>query len=153
MNYQLIPSAIANPLDREAAIAAVKHYSDGKFFAVLFRHGSWAFPSWDESKIEGSIDHLKKVGAKRIQFEVREMDDGNYVVAFNEKVFTVVLRNEYLSLRDQIILEAKTPGVDETILAKEGAPEDYVFIGLFGRTRLLQDIEKPEPVAELSPTN
>jgi hypothetical protein len=132
-------------------MACVRTYSDGKFDAVLYEHGSWVFPSASSDKLAEGHRRLTDLGKGQINFEVRKMDDGNYIVAFNEKVFTVVLRDEYLDLRDKIISEAEGAPSEEFIVGKKGSPEDHLYIGLFGRTRLLRDIQSPEVVAQLSP--
>jgi hypothetical protein len=151
VKYKIIQAALDNAVDKGRVTACVKHYSDGKFDAVLYKHGSWVFPSASSGKLEDGRRHLTDLGKSQINFEVREMDDGNYVVAFNEKVFTVVLRDEFLGLREKIIAEAKATPSEEFIVGRKGAPEDHFYIGLFGRTRLLQDIQTPEVDGQLSP--
>jgi len=151
VKYKIIQAALDNAVDKDRVTTCVRHYSDGKFNAVLYKYGSWVFPSLSKDKPEDGDRRLADLGSKQINFEVREMDDGNYVVAFNDKVFTVVLRDEYQNLRDQIIAEAKASPVEEFILGKQGAPEDHLYIGLFGRTRLIHDIQNPKVIAELSP--
>lgn len=152
MKYKMIQAALNNVVDKGRVMACVQHYSNGKFDAVLYRHGSWVFPSASSDKLEDGRRRLTDLGNGQVNFEVREMDDGNYIVAFNEKVFTVVLRDEFLVLRDKIIAEAKAAPSEEFIVGRKGAPEDHFYIGLFGRTRLLQDMQSPEVVGQLSPT-
>lgn len=148
----MIQAALDNAVDKDRVTACVRHYSDGKFDAVLYEHGSWVFPSASPDKLEEGRRRLTDLGNGQVNFEVREMDDGNYIVAFNEKVFTVVLRDEFLDLRDKIIAEAKATPSEEFIVGKKDSPEDHLYIGLFGRTRLLRDIQSPEVVGQLSPT-
>lgn len=151
MKYKMLQVALDNAVDKDRVTACVRHYSDGKFDAVLYEHGSWVFPSASSDKLEEGHRRLTKLGKGQINFEVREMDDGNYIVAFNEKVFTVVLRDEFLDLRDKIIAEAKTTPSEEFIVGRKGSPEDHFYIGLFGRTRLLRDIQLPVVVGQLAP--
>jgi hypothetical protein len=147
----MIQAALDNAVDKDRVMACVRHYSDGKFDAVLYKHGSWVFPSASSDKLEEGRHRLTELGKGQINFEVREMDDGNYIVAFNEKVFTVVLCDEFFYLREKIIAEAKAPPSEEFIVGRKGSPEDHFYIGLFGRTRLLHDIQSPEVVGQLSP--
>lgn len=152
MKYKMIQAALDNVVDRGRVTVCVQHYSNGRFDALLYKYGSWVFPSASSGKLEDGFRRLTDLTKGRINFEVREMDDGNYIVAFNEKVFTVVLRDEFLVLRDKIITEAKATPSEEFIVGRKGAPEDHLYIGLFGRTRLLQDMQSPEVVGQLSPT-
>lgn len=147
----MLQVALDNAVDKDRVIACVRHYSDGKFDAVLYEHGSWVFPSASSDKLEEGRHRLTELGKGKINFEVREMDDGNYIVAFNEKVFTVVLRDEFLDLRDKIIAEAKATPSEEFIVGRKGSPEDHFYIGLFGRSRLLRDIQSPKAVGQLAP--
>lgn len=151
MKYKMIQTALDNVVDKNRVTACVQHYSNGRFDAVLYKHGSWVFPSASSDKLEDGCRRLTDLGKSQINFEVREMDDGNYVVAFNEKVFTVVLRDEFLGLRDKIIKEAKEAPSEEFIVGRKGSPEDHFYIGLFGRTRLLQDMQAPEVIGQLAP--
>jgi hypothetical protein len=131
----MIQAALDSVLNKDRVTACVQRYSNGKFDAVLYKHGSWVFPSASSDKLEDSRRRLTDLGKVQINFEVREMDDGNYIVAFNDKVYTVVLRDEFLVLRDKIIIEAKAALSEEFIVGRKGAPEDHLYIGLFGRTR------------------
>jgi hypothetical protein len=151
MKYNMNSAAFANAIDRDRLSDCVRRYSDEKFDAFLYKFGSWVFPSTSGDKLEESNRRLADVGAKQINFEVREMDDGNYIVRFSDKVFTVVLRDEYEKLRDQIVSEASASVSQEVILGKNDAPKDHLYIGLFGRMRLLRDVQEPEVIKMLSP--
>ena len=147
----MIQAALDSAVDKDQVTACVLRYSDGKFDAVLYEHGTWVFPSASSDKLEDGRRRLTDLGSGQINFEVREMDDGNYIVAFNEKVFTVVLHDEFSDLRDKVIAEAKATPSEEFILGRKGSPEDHLYIGLFGRTRLLRDIQSPVVAGQLSP--
>jgi hypothetical protein len=151
MKYNMISAALESAIDKDRLADCVRHYSDEKFDAFLYKFGSWVFPSASGDKLEESNRRLADVGNNRINFDVREMDDGNYVVRFSEKVFTVVLRDEYETLRERIVSEANASAAEEVILGKSGEPSEHLYIGLFGRTRLLRDIGEPEVVEMLSP--
>jgi hypothetical protein len=151
MKYNIISVAIDTGIDKGRLVDCVRRYSDEKFHAFLYKFGSWVFPSSSGGNVAESNRRLAEVVSRKINFDVREMDDGNYVVRFSEKVFTVVLRDEFERLRERVVLEASSGTSEEFILGKDDSRTEHLYIGLFGRTRLLQDLKEPEVIEMLAP--
>lgn len=152
MNYKMISAAFDFPIDKDRQCSCVRHYSDGKFFAAMYSHGTWVFPGSDGDRIEDGNRRLAAVGQQSIGFTVREMDDGNFIVGFNDHVFAVVLQEELKALSEKISLEiASFSGEGEQLLGLPNAPREHLYVGLLGRTRLLHDIMQPQILVSLSP--
>ncbi len=138
------PVALACPPDIDRVLKAVQHYSDGKPNpVVVFLNGTCVFAD-AESDIQASArKFLVEAGPASSDCVVHEMDDGNFLVGFSERVFGVVLRQEFDALRSTIIDELNTAAAnaEEVILRRPNDPLDHAYIGLFARTRCVRDIE------------
>lgn len=78
-------------------------------------------------------------------FRVKELSDGDYIVALNGTVGVFVGRDEFLAQKPLIqkdIEKLKFPS--EELLVPPGWTEEQFLVGLYGRAKLRGDIEAPE---------
>ncbi len=152
MAYKKVASALSIPVDWDRIERTVVYYANGKFHAEVYKNGTCVFPSVSlDGKVASGRELLVRIGDHPIDFTVKQMDDHNFIVRFNESVFSIVFADDYVENRSEIIRQATGAIADEVIVARPDSPEDHLFIGLFGRTRLLEDIQAPELVRAITP--
>jgi hypothetical protein len=95
---------------------------------------------------------LAALAGHQIDFTVKEMDDHNFVVRFTESVFSIVFTDEFTERQSEITQQAASAGGDEVLIGRPGAPQEHMLIGLYARTRLLEDIQKPALIRSIVPT-
>jgi hypothetical protein len=152
MNISVITAAVAlaSPIDIERLAKTVEFYSNGRFSSVFFEHGTCVFPPVGGVKAEEAKLCLNKISENQ-PFEVREMDDRNFIVKFTEEIFSVVFRDEFDSLKSEIIRQVNNSNSKENILGTNSNLKDGIYIGIFARTRLIQDKYDLKVASELSP--
>lgn len=152
MTYRRIPLALDAPPDLDRIQATLIRYTDGKFFAEIYRYGTCTFPVVSR---DGGVPNgralLAELAHRPLDFIIREMDDRNYVVKYNDSVFSIVFADEYALHRHEILIQAKATQTDEVIAKTLNAPQDHLLIGLYARTRLLQDIQELVPIKLIKP--
>ena len=139
-----IPAALATPADLDRVVASMRHYGDGEFAVGVLTYGTCFFPTPGQSFASELARLFGEMRDKSPDFEVREMDDRNYVVAFGEHVVAVVLRDEFERNRATIQKEASESESPERVLDVGGPPRDHLLIGLYARTRLFADMKDPQ---------
>lgn len=153
MTYKTIASALSVPADFDRIEKTANHYADGKFFVEIYKNGSCIFPPvLMENKAESGIKLLAALAGHQIDFTVKEMDDHNFVVRFTESVFSIVFADEFTERQSEITRQAASAGGDEVLIGRPGAPQEHMLIGLYARTRLLEDIQKPTLIRSIVPT-
>jgi hypothetical protein len=152
MNISVItaPIALTDPIDIDRLTKTVEYYSNGRFSSVFFKHGTCVFPPLGGAKTEEAKNCLKNIHENQ-PFEVREMDDGNFIVKFTDEVFSVVFRDEFYHRKNDIIREVSRSKSTENILGKRNTSEDHIYIGIFARTRLIKDVHSLNVASELVP--
>lgn len=76
-------------------------------------------------------------------FQVKRLQDGNFLVAFHSAVAVFVGKNELLERQAEIRIrmnDLKFPG--EQLLVPQGWAEDEFMAGLYGRGKLQRDIHE-----------
>ena len=144
------PTALSARVDVSRIEKALTYYSNGKFFVDVFAYGSCVFPNIGEEHVEESRRMLAEL-PNDINFEVREMDDHNFIVKFTEHVFSVVFLDEYENMKAEVLRDIERSNVTETILGRKGTPIEHLSIGVVARTRLLEDISGKNYVISVQP--
>ena len=153
MSYKIIASALSAPADFDRIEKTANLYADGKFFVEIYKNGTCVFPPVSkENKAESGVKLLIALCEHPIDFTVREMDDHNFVVRFTDSVFSIVFGNEFTERQSEIIQQAASAGGDEVVIGRPGAPQEHLLIGLYARTRLLEDIQRPTLIRSIVPT-
>lgn len=152
MTYKTIASALSAPADFDRIEKTANHYADGKFFVEIYKNGTCVFPPVSIEKAESGIKLLTALAEHQIDFIVKEMDDHNFVVRFTESVFSIVFTDEFTERQSEITQQAASAGEDEVLIGRPGAPQEHMLIGLYARTRLLEDIQKPSLIRSIVPT-
>lgn len=152
MTYKMVALALSIPVDLDRIQRTAAYYANGKFHAEVYKHGTCVFPSVSPNGKVGSGQRLLVgLGDHPIDFTVKEMDDRNFVVRFNDSVFSIVFGDEYAENRSDLIQQVTDAIADEVIAARPDSPNDHLFIGLYARTRLFEDIKAPELVRSVRP--
>jgi hypothetical protein len=141
-------SALVSKIDINLVDDAVNYYSNGRFSSAIFENGTCVLPPVDGNRNAGAISCLSKIKENQ-RFEVREMDDGNFIVKFSEFIFSVVFLDDYLKNKNQIIKDVLSSTSNEVILGKDNLSNDHIYIGIFARTRMLQDMHDRKIVKEV----
>jgi hypothetical protein len=144
------PIVLSVPADLNRIRETVTYYTGGKVFAAVFPNGSCVFPLKGSKVVQNSCEQLRNL-PRNADFEVREMDDSNFVVKFNEYIFGIVFRDEFNSLREAVSQEIRESQASETVLGKAGVSADHFLIGVVARTRLFHDADNPVPVVLIEP--
>jgi hypothetical protein len=140
-SIKIIRTALIVPVQSGRIIETVKYYANGKSRFGVLSNGTCFFPSFNLAFSDAAKSLLDGMESSPLDFKVREMDDGNFIVAFSEHVFSVVYSDEFSQYRLLIEKEAKSLSQDESILGDPNAPRNHFLIGLYARTRLLKDME------------
>jgi len=93
------------------------------------------------------------LAARHLDFTVTETDDHNFVVRFSESAFAVVFAREFAEAHAEIERHAHIAGAQEVLLGKAAAPREHLLIGLYARTRLLEDLKEPVLVRSVAPSS
>jgi hypothetical protein len=152
MTYKRIASALSVPLDLDRIQDALNYYTDGKFFAEIYKNGTCVFPPVIEKKVGSGVELLERINAHPIDFIVKEMDDHNFIVRFADSVFLIVFADEFLEHRHEITQQAASAVGDEIVMGAPDAPQDHLLIGLYARTRLLEDLQAPTLLRSITPS-
>jgi hypothetical protein len=142
------PVAVSDTIDFDRITKTVGYYTNDKVSSVIFKNGSCVFPPLGDGAVSNSIALLNDLRGK-MNFNVREMDDGNFVVGFGEHVFSIVFSDELERLRDDVVREIDQSSANETIVSRPDVSPEHLLIGIIARTRLIQDIDKPVVVASI----
>ncbi len=140
MNYTQVSAALTCPVDIERVVDRVRYYSNGKFAFGVLSSGTCFFIGTEGSITEQAKVLLDLVSGAPLDFVVKEMDDHNYIVRFNDKVFSIVFRDEFDLQRKSIEQEITDQVSTEKLISKTGVPPEHLLIGLYGRTRLIRDL-------------
>lgn len=152
MTYKIIPSALSAAVDIDRIEKTAGYYSDGKFFLEIYGSGTCVFPPVSmENKAESGGKLLAALIDHPVDVTVKEMDDHNFVIQFSNAVFAIVFADEFNERRDEISQQAEKAGDDEVVMGGPGAPKEHMLIGLYARTRLLEDIQAPVLVKTMVP--
>lgn len=145
------PTAISMPVDIERVRGAASYYTNGKSSVVIFAQGTCVFPPLGANAVSHSLSLMKELPAK-LSFVVREMDDRNFVVAFSEKVFAIVFKDDFDAMAAQVAHEIAQSTASEAVLGAPGKPTEHFHMGVVARTRLLKDSENPVVTASIGTT-
>ena len=112
---------------------------------VVYKNGTCVFPSIIDEKVDSHCyEFLKAVVSQSPDFEVSEMEDGNYLVSFTGPVYSLVLNDEFDKQKEHIVKSLNQGGLlpGEKILSGDGKqkPVEHYYIGLFARARLYADV-------------
>jgi hypothetical protein len=141
MTYKTIPLALSVAADVDRIEKTAGYYSDGKFFLEIYKNGTCVFPPVSiENKVESGEKLLAALIEHPVDFTVKEMDDHNFVIKFSDSVFAIVFADEFVERRYEINQQAESTSGDEVVMGRPGAPKEHMLIGLYARTRLLEDI-------------
>ncbi len=152
MTYKIIPSALSAAVDIDRIEKTASYYSDGKFFLEIYGNGSCVFPPVSmENKAESGGKLLAALIDHPVDFTVKEMDDHNFVIQFSNAVFAIVFADEFIERRDEISQQAENTVGDEVVIGRPSAPKEHMLIGLYARTRLLEDIQAPVLMRAMKP--
>lgn len=143
------PVALAEPVDIDRLSKTIEYYSNGRFSSVFFENGTCVFPPVDGNKSDAAKKCLESMAGNN-SFEVREMDDRNFIVKFTEEIFSVVFSDEFQRLKYEVIREINDSESSENIIGKDGGSDCHIYIGIFARTRLLEDVRDLRVVKELA---
>ena len=82
--------------ERQSMVAAAAtKYMDGKLSFIMFEHGTLCFfkagSAPDAAFAKAKLEHL---GRQHVDFTVRGMKDGNYLVSFGDPIFGLLLKEE-----------------------------------------------------------
>jgi hypothetical protein len=148
-----IELALIAPIDLERIQQTVVYYSNRKFYAEIYQNGTCVFPPISKSGVvQNGKGRLMELGSRHVDFVVKEMDDHNFVIRFNDYVFSIVFADEYLENRDQIRRHASSSNGDEMVVGALGSVSDHFLIGLYARTRLFEDVREPELARSIRPS-
>jgi hypothetical protein len=152
MTYKTIALALSIPVDVDRIQRTIVYYANGKFHMEIYENGTCVLPKvLPDGKIESGRRLLIEISEHPIDFFVREMDDHNFVVQFSNFIFSVVFSDEYYKNRNEIIQQARAMITDEVLVTKPDSPPDHLYIGLYARTRLLEDIHAPTLARSVKP--
>ena len=153
MTYKKIALALSTPVDTDRIQNTANYYANGKFFIEIYRNGTCIFPPASMQNGAGiGVNLLTELGKNPIDFTVREMDDHNFIVRFTESIFSIVFGDEFIERRDEITQQAAGALDDEVLIGRPGAPQEHLLIGIYARTRLLEDIRTPMLVRSVEPS-
>ena len=136
------------PVDIERTIQAFAYYSDKKKTFAVFENGTCVVVPDESSNVENSAKEiLDKVYNYHPDFNPQAMDDGNFMVSYSQPAYSVVFKDEFEKNRDYID-QNHLDGVvrAEVLLNAKGEPnkfDDRGKIGLFARSRMFLDAQKP----------
>lgn len=137
------PSSVENP----AVIAEVAtSYTDGSRAFVVYKSGTIVFSDTASARSDGDYDVtlLEAVNGKP-DFNVREMEDGNFLVRFKGPVTGIVLKSFYDAHRDVIRIGvdagALLPGEEVRSDTEKQISLEHYYIGLYARSKLFVDAE------------
>jgi hypothetical protein len=152
MIYKTIPLALNIATDFARVEKAAHYYSDGKFYVEIYNNGTCVFPHVSiDNKLVSGLEHLTKLCETPIDFTVKEMDDQNYIVRFTESVFSIVFGDQFRDQEVEIVRQAANDVSDEVVIGRHNSPQQHILIGLYARTRLMQDIQNPILVKSIIP--
>jgi len=136
------------PVDIERTIQTFAYYSDKKKAFAVFENGTCVLiPDGSPDPESTAKEILNKVYNYHPDFNPQAMDDGNFMVSYSQPAYSVVFKDEFEKNRDYID-QNHLDGVvrAEVLLNAKGEPnkfDDIGKIGLFARSRMFLDAQKP----------
>lgn len=114
----------------------------GEEYAVgVFENRTCFFSGTDENRYAQANKIINELKNTHLDFSVREMTDGNFIVTFSDLIFSLVFREHYLKVRYQIIEELSPEHDSQYRDTKKIVDADNKYIGILARSRLIEDLE------------
>jgi len=142
-------------IDIDVIASKITFFTNNQKPFVVYANGTCVFPSViDEGVDEHCYEFLEAVVFQFPNFEVSEMDDGNYLVSFTGPVYSLVLNEEFDKQKVYIVKSINEGGLlpGEKILSgdDEKKPAEHYYIGLFARARLYADVADNEVLRHIN---
>ena len=128
-------------VDLEKTAERMQFFSDRKLYFVLYENGTCIFMKQNDRVSVICNAAMDVVAGSPPDFSVRDMKDGNYLVAFKDPVHALVLREEFE--RDRPLVEANEANLklpSEALAAPKGTSPAHLLVGLYARARLFADL-------------
>lgn len=147
------PTHVESPANL-AALAAT--YSSRARAFVVYRFGTVVYSDTSLARSDGDynstlVDAIRKAPS----FNVREMQQGNYLILFDGPVTGLVEGYFYSQNREVIQCEVAKGGLllgESVALADSfSAPDDHYYVGLYARAKLYRDVESCQIVQRFAP--
>jgi hypothetical protein len=138
------------PVNIDKTIETFAYYTDKKKVFVIFKNGTCVLVPDGSEPTNAANEILKRVYNYHPDFNPRAMDDGNFLISYSQPAYSIVFKDEYEKNRgyiDENHLDGLTR--DEVLLNAKGEAnkfDDSGKIGLFARSRMFLDAQKPEIV-------
>jgi hypothetical protein len=142
--------------DSHLVLEKAGFYLNQKFQLAVFAFGTVVYFKNHVNEIDNSAKQIiSNLNLTHPDFTSSEMEDGNFIVEFNEPAFNIVFRNE-IDLHWQYIEKNHLNGLckNEVLINKYGERNTFDKIGkiaLFGRARMFMDIQYPKIVETFNP--
>lgn len=133
------PENKATLLEMERCIT---NYMKGRKNGVtIFSNGTLLFTPCGRDNLDDAKKAMKEA-KYLIDFTVIPMKDGSYLVQFNHVVAVFVGRDEFMSMRSEIIRRSEELKFPEEVFFQENKdePRDNILIGLYARGKLQYDV-------------
>lgn len=152
METELMTASLWQPNSVEGSetIAEVAaFYTDRSRAFVVYKAGTIVFSDTGSPRSDGDYDAtLLEAVNGALDFNVREMKDGNFLVRFKGPVTGIVLRSFYDAHRETIKIGVDTgallPGEEVHPGAEAQVPREHYYVGLYARSKLFIDAESRE---------
>lgn len=147
------PNSIEDPV----TIAEVAAFYTGRSRAfVIYKSGTIVFSDTGSARPDGDYDAtlLDAVNGAP-DFNVREMEDGNFLVRFKGPVTGIVLGSFYDAHREAIRIGvdagALLPGEEVRPGTEAQLPKEHYYVGLYARSKLFVDASSLEICERFTP--
>lgn len=147
------PTSVEDP----ATIAEVAAFYTNRSKAfVAYKSGTIVFSDTGSTRPDGDYDMSLLYAANEDRsFNVREMEDGNFVVRFKGTVTGIVLGSFYDAHREAIRIGvdagALLPGEEVRPGTEAQLPKEHYYVGLYARSKLFVDAESLEICERFTP--
>ncbi len=144
------------PNDIDKIINTAKYYTGSKLQLAVFKFGTVALLTKQVDDIEGEAKKiLNSIYNFHADFKPKLMDDGNYLIEYNQPAFTIVFKDEQEDYWDYINKNHRG-GVcnDEVLINSRGQQNVFDTTGkvcLFGRAKMFMDAQSPQVVKIFNP--
>lgn len=146
------------PVDIERIVNTFRYYSNNKITFAIFENGTCVpIDGESEQPEQEALIILDQLFHQHPDFKPLAMDDGNWMVSYSDKAYSICFANEVESNWETIDsnhLEALA--TDEVLLDANQQPNVFnktAKIGLFARARWFMDCQNPRVVKIIRPSN
>jgi hypothetical protein len=147
------PTSVEGP----AIVAEFGAFYTGRSRAfVVYRSGTIVFSDTESARPDDDYDAtLLDAVNSAPDFNVREMEDGNFLVRFKGPVTGIVLGSFYEahreSIRTGVDAGALLPGEEVRLGTEVQVPREHYYVGLYARSKLFVDAESREICERFEP--